>query len=321
MKAFQFDNVEEGLALKDVPTPKPLPGEVLVKIEAAGICHSDAHALKGEGASWLGKRPITLGHEVSGTVAELGSQVTGFNVGDRVGVALLPTDDGDWSHIVGVGRDGGYAEKVTVPAKVLVPLPDGVDFPQAAVATDSVATAYHAVVAEAAVTASTTVAIVGLGGLGLNGVRIAAFKGATVYGVDIDEKKFADATAQGAKACFRKLDDIPSSVSIDVVVDFAGVGVTTQDALRRVRSSGTVVLVGIGAPTFEVSSHNLMMRSLVLRGSRGATFDEYREVLKLIAAGEIVPKLEEVPFSAIPDSLQRLERMEVVGRLFARPNA
>lgn len=319
MKAFQFEHVEEGLSLREVPTPKPSTDEVLIKIEAAGICHSDAHALKGEG-SWLGKLPITLGHEVAGIVEEIGSGVSGFQPGDRVGVALLPTDDGDWSHIVGVGRDGGYADKVVVPANGVVLLPDNVSFPQAAVATDSIATAYHAVVAEANVTASTTVAIVGIGGLGLNGVRIAAIQGATIYGVDIDDKKFPDAIAQGAKACFCKLDDIPSSVTIDVVVDFAGVGVTTQDALRRVRSSGTVVLVGIGAPSFELSTHTLMMRSLVLRGSRGATLEEYRQVLSLIAAGEIVPKLEEVPFSDIPASLQRLERLEVVGRLYARPH-
>lgn len=319
MKAFQFEHVEEGLSLREVPTPKPSTDEVLIKIEAAGICHSDAHALKGEG-SWLGKLPITLGHEVAGIVEAIGSGVKDLQPGDRVGVALLPTDDGDWSHIVGVGRDGGYADKVVVPANGVVLLPDKVSFPQAAVATDSIATAYHAVVAEASVTASTTVAIVGLGGLGLNGVRIAAIQGATIYGVDIDDKKFPDAIAQGAKACFCKLDDIPSSVTIDVVVDFAGVGVTTQDALRRVKSSGTVVLVGIGAPSFELSTHTLMMRSLVLRGSRGATLEEYRQVLSLIAAGEIVPKLEEVPFSDIPASLQRLERLEVVGRLYARPN-
>ncbi|KIY04013.1 uncharacterized protein Z520_00705 [Fonsecaea multimorphosa CBS 102226] len=321
MKAFQFANVEEGLRLKDVPTPRCPPGEVVVLVEATGICHSDAHVLKGQGDSWLSKRPITLGHEVAGTVAEAGPDVSDFKVGDRVGVALVPTSDEDWNHIIGVGRDGGYAEKVVVPSRVLVPLPEGVNFAQAAVASDSIATAYHAVVAEASVTATTTVAIVGIGGLGLNGVRIAALRGATVYGVDIDEKKFPDALAQGAKACFRKLLDIPRDVVIDVVVDFAGVGVTTQDALQRVKASGTVVLVGLGVPSFELSSHTLMLRSLTLRGSRGATLAEYREVLKLIAAGDIVPKLTEVPFSTIPESLQRLERLEVVGRLFAKPNA
>lgn len=320
MKAYEFETAKEGLRLSELPIPKPSSGEVLIHIEAAGICHSDAHALKGEG-SWLGKIPITLGHEGAGTVADIGPDVTGFKIGDRIGIALIPTDDGDWGHIIGVGRDGSYAEKLLAPARTLVHLPDEVSFAQAAVANDSISTAYHAVVAEAMVTASTTVAIVGLGGLGLNGVRIAALQGATIYGVDIDEKKFADANSLGAKQCFKKLGDIPSDVVLDVVIDFAGMGVTTQDAMARVKSSGTVVLVGIGVPSFEISSHTLMLRSLILRGSRGATKDEYREVLRLIAAGLIVPKLEEVPFSKVPDSLQRLEKGDVVGRLFTRPNA
>ncbi|KAK6386121.1 hypothetical protein LTS17_001695 [Exophiala oligosperma] len=320
MKAYQFETAKEGLRLSDLPVPETSGDEVLVRVEAAGICHSDAHALKGEG-SWLGKSPITLGHEAAGTVAGIGPDVADFKIGDRVGVALIPTDSGDWSHIIGVGRDGSYAQQVLVPARTLVHLPDEVDFPQAAVANDSISTAYHAVVAEAKVAASTTVGIVGLGGLGLNGVRIAALQGATVYGVDIDEKKFADATSLGAHRCYKKLNDIPSEVVLDVVIDFAGVGVTTQDAMMRVKSSGTVVLVGIGVPSFEMSTHALMLRSLVLRGSRGATKDEYQEVLKLIAAGEIVPKLEEVPFTKIPESLERLEHGDVLGRLFTRPNA
>ncbi|OAL40508.1 hypothetical protein AYO20_00244 [Fonsecaea nubica] len=320
MKAYQFETVEEGLCLKDVPVPKPPLGEVLIVVEAAGICHSDGHALKGQG-DWLGKLPITLGHEAAGTVAELGPGVTDFKIGDRVGVALLPTDSGDWSHIIGVGRDGSYAEKALIPAHSLVHLPEKVSFPAAAVANDSISTAYHAIVAEAKVTASTTVAIVGLGGLGLNAVRIASLQGATIYGVDIDEKKFGDASSLGATACYQRLADIPSDIVLDVVVDFAGVGVTTQDAMLRVKPSGTVVMVGLGVASFELSTHVLLLRNITLRGSRGATKDEYVEVLRLIAAGEIVPKLEEVPFSDVPAGLQRLEQLGVVGRLFTRPNA
>ncbi|KAH0848540.1 putative alcohol dehydrogenase [Fonsecaea pedrosoi] len=322
MKAFQFDNVEEGLVLKDVPTPKPESGEVVVRVEAAGLCHSDTHVLHGKGASWTNKRPITLGHEAAGTVAGIGPGVTGWKVGDRVGVAVYPTDDGDSSHIIGIGRDGGYAEQVVVPANVLVRLPDAVSFAQAAVATDSIATAYHAVISEGEVTASTTVAIVGMGGLGLNGVRVAALQGATVYGVDIDENKFPEGLAQGAKACFSKLSDIPEDVVIDVVVDYAGMGVTTQEAMQRVKLSGTVVLVGIGVASFEFSSLTLLLRGLTIRGSKGATLPEYLEILKLIAAGKIVPKLTEVPFSTVPESLKRLEQVRgVVGRLYTRPNA
>lgn len=323
MKAYQFDNVEAGLELRDVETPTAGANEVVVTVEASGLCHSDCHVLNGQGDSWITKRPITLGHELAGTVSEVGSGVSQFKVGDLVAVALPsePTDDTNNDHIVGVGRDGGYAERVVVDEGVLVRIPEGVTLPQAAVATDSISTAYHAIVAEAKVTSTTTVAVVGLGGLGLNGVRIAAIQGATVYGVDIDDKKFVHAMALGAKACFRNMAEAAQLGPIDVVVDFAGVGVTTTDAMKFVRAGGTVVLVGIGVPTIEISSHVLMIRSLVLRGSRGSTIDEYREVLKLIAAGLIVPQLEEIPFSEVPHGLERLEHLEVTGRLFTRPNA
>ncbi|EUC28733.1 hypothetical protein COCCADRAFT_40800 [Bipolaris zeicola 26-R-13] len=274
MKAFRFETVDQGLCLQQVPPPSPSPGEVVVRVEAAGICHSDLHVLHGQGSGWMSKLPITLGHEVAGIVEEVGPDVVGFKIGDRVGVALLPKD-ADLTNVIGI----------------------------------------------AAITGSTTVAIVGLGGLGLSGVGIASIEGATVLGVDIDDKKFADATAFGAKACFKKLDDIPSEVIIDVVVDFAGVGTTTQDALRRFRSSGMVVLVGFGVPTFELSTNTLMSRNLTLRGLVGSTMAEYRKVLDLIASGLIKPKLEEIPFLEIPNGLRRLERLEVVGRLFSRPNA
>lgn len=322
MKAYQFDTVEAGLELRDVETPTPGANEVVVTVEASGLCHSDCHILKGQADSWTSKRPITLGHEIAGTVSGLGSGVSQFKVGDLVAVALPsdPMDDMN-DQLVGVGRDGGYAEKVVVDERVVVRIPEGVTLPQAAVATDSISTAYHAIVAEAKVTSTTTVAVVGLGGLGLNGLRIAAIQGATVYGVDIDDKKFDHAIQLGAKACFRNLSEAAQLASIDVVVDFAGVGVTTTDAMKFVRAGGTIVLVGLGVPTIQVSSHVLIIRSLVLRGSRGSTINEYREVLKLIAAGLIVPQLEEIPFSEVPRGLERLERLEVTGRLFTRPNA
>lgn len=140
MKAFRFETVDQGLCLQQVPPPSPSPGEVVVRVEAAGICHSDLHVLHGQGSGWMSKLPITLGHEVAGIVEEVGPDVVGFKIGDRVGVALLPKD-ADLTNVIGIGRDGGFAEKVLVPATVLVPLPEKVSFAEAAVANDSIPTA------------------------------------------------------------------------------------------------------------------------------------------------------------------------------------
>ncbi|KAL3420995.1 alcohol dehydrogenase [Phlyctema vagabunda] len=321
MRAYQLDDPVQGLQLTHVPVPSLRSDEVLITVEAAGLCHTDCHILNGHVDDWIKKRPITLGHEVAGVISDVGTDVSRFRVGDRV-VAALPghsTDEPDFNNAIGMGIDGGYAEHMTVPARFVLPIPPRVSFAQAAVASDSILTAYHAVKCKAAVDASTTVGIVGLGGLGLNGVRIACIQGAVVYGVDIDETKFAEARRQGARDCVTDLSHL-QHVRFDVIVDFAGVGSTTADAVSAVRADGRVVLVGLGAPTLELSTLAIVTRRIELRGSLGATMVEFAEVLDLIATGAISPVLEEIPFEMVPEGLKRLERNEVSGRLYTRPN-
>lgn len=171
MKAFQFETVAAGLERRDVPVPEPGHEQVLIAVKAASLCHSDIHVLNGGGEAWMRAQSLTLGYEVAGTVVKLGPGTSAFpfKTGDRVTVALLgqPVIDRDFKEAIGVGYDGGYAEFAVAYCKQLVKIPAGVSFAQAAVATDSVATAYHAVMCEAKVTKSTRAAVIGLGGLGL----------------------------------------------------------------------------------------------------------------------------------------------------------
>ncbi len=308
------------MQLVHLDDPTPGPGEVVIDVRAAGLCHSDVHIIHGSGAAWLSKRPIILGHEVSGTVRELGPNVADLRIGDRVAVALIshPLDELDPTTAPGLGRDGGFAEQAVFPAEMLVQIPDGVSLEQAAVATDSIATAYHAVVSEGEIQGAMQVAIVGLGGLGLNGVRIAALRGATVYGVDIDADTFEGARAQGAAACFTSIADVPAP--IDVIVDFAGVGSTTADALKAVRMGGRAVVVGLGVDHTSIDTHDLVTRNIRLQGSLGASRREFTEVLALIADGSLTPLLEEVHFDSVPDAIARLARGDVTGRIFTRPS-
>lgn len=321
MKAYQFNSPETGLELVDIDTPTPGPGQVLIDVEAAGMCQSDVHIVNGHGDDWLRKRPIVLGHEVAGTVRALGPDVSDVAVGDRVAVALIshPIECADFANAIGLGFDGGYATQAVAPVANLVAIPEGVSFTQAAVATDSIATAYHAIVTEAAIEPEMTVAIIGLGGLGLNGVRIAALHQATVYGIDIDSTIFDTARAQGAVDCFTTLDEVP--VAIDAVIDFAGVGTTTADAVTTVKPGGRVVLVGLGAPESSILTHQLVTKSVQLRGSIGASIDELEAVLTLIADGSLTPVLDEVDFDDVPGALKRLEDGDVRGRLVTRPRA
>jgi propanol-preferring alcohol dehydrogenase len=151
MKAFRYYNPEQGLELQNIPVSEPLSGHVQLQVKAAGMRHCDCHIIKGHGKEWLTKKPTTLGHEVAGVITKLGLAVTDYNLGDRVTVSLIgyPIQERRWSTCIGIGFDGGYAEYVVVPVSRLVRIPEGVSFEQAAVATDALATSYHAVIVEA----------------------------------------------------------------------------------------------------------------------------------------------------------------------------
>ena len=263
MKAYQFEDVERGLKLVDVPVPILASDQVLLKVEAAGLCHSDVHIISGAFSNHLKKRPMTLGHEVAGVVVEVGSEVSNFAVGNRVVITsvLYPVEERSSLRNIGLDYDGGYAPFAVADACRVVKIPDSVSYPQAAVATDAVATAYHAVVVEAEAVASKTIGIVGLGGLGLNGVQIASLQGSKVYGIDIDAKKFAEAKRYGAITCFTSLNEA-SGIIFDSIVNFAGIGSTLRDAVNAVKLGGIVVSVGLGSKELSFDTANLVLKNV-----------------------------------------------------------
>jgi propanol-preferring alcohol dehydrogenase len=318
MKAFRY--VEEGAPLRSVelPDPVPDPGWVVVDVEVSGLCHSDIHVIDGMIEPIL-RPPFTLGHEVAGIISAVGEGVEGYAAGDRVAVAIIAHPQVQAHYAPGIGIDGGYAECVVAHASTLVPLPDGVSTVHAAVATDSVVTAYHAVRTEAQAKPGDVIAVIGLGGLGLNGVRTGVIAGATVYGVDINTDTFEAARAAGARECFTDFAAL-ADLRPDAVIDFAGVGSTTSDAIDAVGRLGRVVMVGLGARTTTFTGGNLIRKSVQLRGSYGASKEEYRQVLDFIAEGRIDPRVEEIPFTDLNEGLDRLRRGEVRGRLVTRPN-
>ncbi|WP_369382857.1 zinc-binding dehydrogenase [Streptomyces sp. cg36] len=321
MKAMRFSGVGQPLRLETVPDPEPGPGWAVVDIEAAGLCHSDLHILAGmELGDLTVSTPLTLGHEGAGVISALGPDVEDFTVGDRVGVALMVHPVGAMDFAPGVGCDGAFAEKQLVRASALVPIPDGVSFAQAAVATDSVVTAYHAVRTAAAVRPGQSVAVIGLGGLGLNAVHVAVHLGARVYGVDPNPDARAAAQQAGAAVCWPDACAL-SAHPPDVVLDFVGTQETAHHALNAVREGGRVVLVGLSEAVLPLPLASLVTRNIHLTGSLGASKDELREVYDLIARGALTPSVSEVPFTELPSALRRLARGDVQGRLYTRPRA
>ncbi|GAA2434125.1 zinc-binding dehydrogenase [Streptomyces mauvecolor] len=321
MKAMRFAGAGRPLNMETVPDPEPGPEWVVVDIEAAGLCHSDLHIMSGMDLGDLTvKSPVTLGHEGAGVISSVGEGVRGFAVGDRVGIALVTHPIEAARFAPGVGHDGAFAEQELAHVSTLVRIPDNVTFAEAAVATDSVATAYHAVRTAGSVRRGRTVGVIGLGGLGLNGVRIAKLLGATVYGVDINTATFGPATQAGASGCFQDVRQLTAHHP-DVIVDFAGVPSTAAAAVESVRPGGCVVLVGLGGAVAPISIASLVMRNVQLVGSLGASKDELREVYDLIASGALKPAVQEVPFAELPAAMDRLARGEVRGRLYTRPRA
>ncbi|KAJ3536353.1 hypothetical protein NM208_g6759 [Fusarium decemcellulare] len=322
MQSFRYGGPNSPFQLQHLPIPEPGPGQALISVEAAGLCHTDAHYVDGHGIEMLPSLPITLGHEVAGTVVKVGSEPCPVQVGDRVVVALVahPVEQATRASTIGLGYDGGYSEFAIAHYEHLVKIPDGVTFPQAAVATDSISTAYHAAVVTAGVRGSTTVAVIGIGGLGLNAVAISVLQGANVYGIDVNEAKYDDAKRLGAVACSPTLDSFPG-VIFDAVIDFVGSTSTISAGISSVRKGGTVVMVGLNGKNLEVSSMLLVTKSISLKGSFGAAKEELMEVLNLIASGKITPKLTEIPFRDVPKGLEDIKNNKVEGRLFVRPGA
>ncbi|KAI8712189.1 PKS-ER domain-containing protein [Fusarium sp. LHS14.1] len=322
MKAYQFWGPELGLQLKDLPIPKPGRGDALIQVKAAGLCHSDTHVLHGGGAAWMCALPVVLGHEVAGVIIEVGeSEDHTFRAGDRVAVACTghPIEERNFQEAIGVGRDGGYAEYTVAPIKNLVHLPDSVSFADAAVATDSIATAYHAVVSEGRVGDSSTVAVLGLGGLGLNGVAIAALRGAKVYGVDINTSKFSQAKELGAIDCATSLEHFADK-KFDVIIDFAGAQQTIAAAMSTVWPGGTIMVVGLAAETIQFTTTDLVTKNIALRGSTSASLEEFREVVSLLESGALKPQIKQIPFDDVANGLEMLGSGQVTGRLYVVPS-
>ncbi len=267
MHAVRLTQLATPLIDAEIPEPSVGPGELLVDIRAAGICHSDAHYRGGGGSVTL---PLTLGHEIAGVVS---------GTGQRVALHYLH-DDG---RMLGKEVDGGYAERIAVPAANAVPIPDGVSFEAAAVMMCSTATAYHAL-RLARLQAGESVAILGFGGLGASAVQLAQVLGASrVFAVDRVAEKLAIAESFGAiPAAAEDLGDI------DVVLDFAGHPPTTLHGLRSLARGGRIMIVAINLRELAIDPYrDVLAKERHIIGVSDHTREELVELLDLAHRGAI----------------------------------
>ncbi|GFG90555.1 zinc-binding dehydrogenase [Mycobacterium bourgelatii] len=310
MRAWQLVGANQPLRLIECDDPQPGPGEVVIDVRAAGLCHSDVGFLDGTLTPLLPKLPIIPGHEVAGVVTDVGADVANFQPGDRVAIESGKHGAPGWS------SDGGFAAKCLASAKCLVKFSDQLSFAQAATATDAGQTAYGAVMEVAEVRVGERVGIVGLGGLGLTGARIAVLAGAEVYAAEPKREVWDLAKQRGVVDIVEDVREL-ASLRLDVIVDFAGFGTTTAGAISAVRERGRVILVGLGLNEATIATPELVLKEVTLRGARGGHPGTLQPVLSHMAAGELSIHTETIAFEDIPDALERLRVGDVVGRLVA----
>jgi len=308
MRAWQFTEVGRPLTLNEVDEPEPTSDELVISVKASGLCHSDVGFIDGTLTSLLPFRPITLGHEFAGVVTAVGSAVSHFRVGDRVGVPCAAEGPGTSKH-------GAFAESVLVKEHLVVSLPDVVSFEHGAAASCAGVTAYHAIVGQGNVMAGMRVGIIGLGGVGALGAQIAVARGAEVFAAEVNEKARSRARELGVTAASDSI--LAFSGELDVIVDFAGFGSTTAAAIDASRRDGLVVQVGLGVEFSTINAKNLTLNQIRLVGSQAGSVEDYAATVELMGSGQVSVSTSPISFEQIGEQLGALERGEANGRLTA----
>ena len=305
MKAVRLVEMKSPLVMQEVSIPAVGEQDVLVRIKAAGICHSDVHYRAGTSA--VGSLPLTPGHEVAGIVEETGAAVCNVQAGDRVCLHYLLTCGKchfcrsgheqfcSQGKMIGKHIDGGYAQYIAVPARNAVHLPDEVSFEHGAIMMCSSSTSFHAL-RKSRLQPGETVAVFGTGGLGMSAVQLAQIMGAlTVFAVDINTEKLALAERLGAVPIHADLTDPVAEIrrltgqrGVDVALEVIGLKQTMEQAVRSLSVLGRAVLAGICDRPFEIDSYgDLLGREAEVIGCSDHTLWELGVLLAYARQGRL----------------------------------
>jgi len=339
MKAAVLHEFKKPLAIEEVPRPKPAADEVLIEVEACGVCHSDLHLADGDWSQLAGivKKPLILGHEIAGRVFETGGEVRDLRIGDRVGVPWVHWTCGQCEfcregnenlcakqRITGVTVDGGYAEFVKAPASHAQKIPDGLSPAEAAPFFCAGVTVYRAL-KKPNISAGQRLAVFGVGGLGHLAIQIGRGLGAEVTAIDISDEKLALAKTLGAST-------VLNAASADVIKELRGGGgvhvalVTSAAkaaysmAFYCVRPTGTLLAVGL--PAADICFPPILMAAseVGIQASAVGTRQDLREVLAMAAAGIVRCQVTSRPLDQANEVLEELRRGQICGRIVLTPH-
>lgn len=331
VKAIRMVEVGQPLQMQDIPVPALGERDVLVRVRAAGICHSDAHYRAGK--SPVRPLPMTLGHEIAGVVEQVGARVTIVRVGDRVCLHYL-LSCGDCYYcsagseqfcargsMLGHYADGGYAEYIAVPERNAVRLPDEIPFEHGAILMCSSSTSLHAL-RKSRLRAGETAAIFGAGGLGMSAIQLArAFGALEVYAVDINPDKLALAAQYGAIPVDARLSDPVAEIQrltrgrgVDVAIELIGLAQTMRQAVQSLAVLGRAVVAGICDQPLEIDTYReLLGKEAEVIGTNDHLLQELPLLVELARRGtldlsRVVTRTVPLDAGAINRALDDLER-------------
>ena len=331
MKAIRLTALGAPLELQEVPVPQINEKDILVRVRAAGICHSDAHYRAGR--STMGELPLTLGHEVAGVVEEVGSQATGIRTGARVCLHYNISCGNcyycrmgheqfcETVRMIGHHIDGGYAEYIAVPARNAIPLPEEIPFEQGATLMCASATAFHALT-KGRVRAGETVAIFGVGGLGLSAIQLARAMGAVeVYAVDIKQDKLELASEYNATPIDASRVDAVEEIrrltkghGVHLALEMIGLRQTMEQAIDSVGNLGRAVIVGLNQQPISINTYlQVLGKEAEIIGSNDHLLQELPELVELarrktLDTSRVVSQTIPLDADAINQRLDDLEK-------------
>lgn len=350
MQAARIVRVKEPLEIQTLETPRPRGSQVLIKVQSAGVCHSDIHLWEGGYDGPAGsfmkttdrgvKYPLTPGHEVAGIIDSMGEEVEGFAKDEKVlvfpwiGEGLCPAcrigeeNLCDKPRSLGVYHDGGYAEYLLIPSyKYLIKLGD-MDTNTSATLSCAALTAYGAV-KNTHLRPADNVVIVGAGGLGLMAIQLAkAVTGARIISMDIDDEKLKVAKQNGADFTInsknhdvtKSIMELTDNLGVDAIIDFVNATKTVETDMQILRRRARVVLVGLFGGSLQLNLVSMPTRAYKIIGSYTGSLTDMIELVSLAKRGIIKPVVtNRFKLDQATEALTMLKEGKIVGRGIINP--
>ena len=338
MKAAVLREFKSPLSIEEIVQPQPGEHEVLIEVEACGVCHSDLHLADADWPQLLRivKKPLILGHEIAGRVVETGALVENLQIGDRVGIPWLHWSCGECEfcregnenlcvkqQITGVTVDGGFAEFVKAPASHVLKIPEQLSSSDAAPLFCAGVTVYRAL-QHAKIQPGQRLAVFGVGGLGQLAVQIGVGLGAAVSAIDVSDEKLAQARTFGASETLNATTanvakELRRAGGVHAAIVTSAAKAAYDTAFLCVRPTGILLVVGLPAEPICFPPISMAASEVRIQASSVGTRQDLRAVLAMAAAGKIHSQVTTRPLAQVNEVMAELRHGKVSGRIVLTP--